>query len=284
MEEFYGRILHSRPSLSPEQERAALAEIERLAKHGTPHQLKRAKDRFIEANMRLVVRIARPYLRSPLREEIIQEGNMGLMRALETFNSSKGFRFNTYASWWIRAYIRRYMHENRRIVRVPEGMEKMISQVRRLDSVSTAKNEPEIDSSRVARELSVSLELAGVLITLARVTSEHVSLDAALFDDEINGKALSTILQGGDMNDDVDLRELARWNALTIERGLHALSARERKIIIERFALSEELTNEKTLREIGDELNLSRERVRQIQDEAFQKMRHSLARVHAQAG
>lgn len=274
MDEFYGRILHSRPHLSAEQERAALDELGELSRSGTKEALKRAKDRFIEANLKLVVRIARPYLASPLHEEIIQEGNMGLMRALETFDSSRGCRFNTYASWWIRAYIKRFMHENGRLVRVPEGMEKLIAQVRRLESVSVASTGfmPSIDA--VASALKLSHQQADFLIELSESLRAHLSLDAAVFEGERTGKTMGDLIQGGDLNDDVERMHALRRARLRAARALECLSARERRVIEERFELDG--NDAETLENIGRTMGVTRERVRQIQAEATVKMRRAL--------
>lgn len=228
------------------------------------------KDRFVRANLRLVVSISRRYNRGRMSLiDIIQEGNIGLMKAVERFDYKKGFRFSTYASWWIRHAISRAMADKGRAVRVPVHMldshykvQKITSAMRTL--MGRAPTLAELSETTGLPEDKLSKMLPGV-------TETPLSLDRTVGDDE--GLRFIDFLEDESPCDPSEKMQNEAWRS-EVERLMAQLSPMENRILRLRFGFENE--TELTLKEIGEQYNLSRERIRQLQEQALGKMRRQL--------
>ncbi len=256
-----------RPSLRV-VDTARLAWIARIDE--STRVVRSAKDRFVRANLRLVVSISRRYNRGRMSLiDIIQEGNIGLMKAVERFDYKKGFRFSTYASWWIRHAISRAMADKGRAVRVPVHMldshykvQKITSAMRTL--VGRAPTLAELAETTGLPEDKLSKMLPGV-------TETPLSLDRTVGDDE--GLRFIDFLEDESPCDPSERMQNEAWRS-EVERLMGQLSPMENRILRLRFGFENE--TELTLKEIGEQYNLSRERIRQLQEQALGKMRKQL--------
>ena len=228
---------------------------------------KRALEELVKANLRFVVSVAKEYQNQGLpMEDLINEGNLGLLKAAQRFDETRGFKFISYAVWWIRQSILQALAEQSRIVRLPLNRVGTLNKVgRMLDSLGQEyEREPSFDE--LAEHLNMtSKELAETLKTSGR----HLSLDAPFQQGE--GNRLLDVVQSDQLPSPESqlMRESLRHE---IDRVLNTLSAREAKIIKMYFGIDRE--RPLTLEEIGEEFNLTRERVRQIKERALRKLRH----------
>jgi len=261
----YLREIGQIPLLTVEEER----ELARRARQGDND----AKARLAAANLRLVVSIAKRYtgLGLPLLD-LIQEGNVGLMRAIEKFDPERGYKFSTYATWWIRQAITRALTQTSRSIRLPESL---IQRLRRLQEAETAwiqeHGEPPTDE-----ELAEILGIPVEQVQEARQAPQYTpSLDQPL-DEEEEGDELEQLVSNGSLPSPLRtaLKELRREE---LRKALEILSERERRVLSLRYGLEDD--EPKTLEETGKLLGISRERVRQIQNEALEKLRHPKIRA-----
>jgi len=230
----------------------------------------RVKNRFVAANLRLVVSIARRYNRGrmPLID-LIQEGNLGLIKAVERFDHLRGYRFSTYASWWIRHAISRALADKGRAVRIPVHM---------LDTYNRVQRTTQQMAARLGREPSlqeVSVETGIALEKLERIQKDWAetpfSLDKPVNDED--GRRFIDMLEDDKVISPLEHVMTMSWSN-EVHRLLDTLSPMEARILRWRFGLDDE--EELTLKEIGDKYNLSRERIRQLQEQALTKMRKQI--------
>jgi RNA polymerase primary sigma factor len=233
-----------------------------------------ARNDFVKANLRLVVSIARRFNHGRMAlADLIQEGNLGLMKAVERYDFRRGFRFSTYASWWIRHAISRALADKGREVRLPVHMidaQHRLTKARR-QLVGALGREP--NTEELAKATNMPIDKVEKMRSW--LLEQSISIDKPVGDDE--GRVLGEVLEDPDREDASPTQDL-EWEALTTEvrELLRELRPIEADILRQRFGLGTE--QELTLKEIGDKYNLSRERIRQLQEQALAKMRRALAR------
>ena len=227
----------------------------------------KALEKLTKANLRFVVSVAKQYQNQGLSlPDLINEGNLGLIKAAEKFDETRGFKFISYAVWWIRQSILQALAEQSRIVRLP------LNQVGSLNKINKAYSRFEQENERkpTAEELSIVLELPAEKISdTLRVSGRHISVDAPFVEGEAN--SLLDVL----INDDSPNADHALINeslSREIDRALATLTEREQDIIKLFFGIG---ASEMTLEEIGEKFGLTRERVRQIKEKAIRRLRHT---------
>lgn len=226
-----------------------------------------ALEKLTKANLRFVVSVAKQYQNQGLSlPDLINEGNLGLIKAAEKFDETRGFKFISYAVWWIRQSILQALAEQSRIVRLP------LNQVGSLNKINKAfaRFEQEHERTPSAEELAIELELPKEKVTdTLRVAGRHISVDAPFADGEDNS-LLDVLVNPDSPNADRGL--INESLATEVDRALETLTERERDIIKYFFGIG---CPEMTLEEIGEKFDLTRERVRQIKEKAIRRLRHS---------
>ncbi len=255
----YLREIGKVPLLSGEKERELAIRVEA----GDAE----AKQQIIDANLRLVVSIAKKYIgRGMLFLDLIQEGNLGLIRAVEKFDYRKGFKFSTYATWWIRQAITRAIADQARTIRIPVHMVETINKMVRISRQLVQKLGREPSDEEIAREMEIE---SGRVEEIRRIAQLPVSLETPIGEEEDS--------QLGDFIEDRNMpspEDAAAGNLLheQIEEMLDALSDREREVLRYRFGLEDGRSY--TLEEVGRRFGVTRERIRQIEAKALRKLRH----------
>jgi len=255
----YLREIGKIPLLKPEEE----VELAKLVEAGDPV----GKSKLVEANLRLVVSIAKKYIgRGMLFLDLIQEGNLGLIRAVEKFDYRKGFKFSTYATWWIRQAITRAIADQARTIRIPVHMVETINKLIRVSRQLVQRLGREPAAEEIAAEMGIASDRVE---EIQRIAQEPVSLETPIGEEEDS--------QLGDFLEDKELpspEEAAAGQLLReqLEGMLEDLTEREKEVLRLRFGLED--GHPYTLEEVGRRFGVTRERIRQIEAKALRKLRH----------
>ena len=245
--------------LSPDEER----DLARRMAEGDES----AKKRLSEANLRLVVSIAKRYVGRGMQFlDLIQEGNMGLLKAVEKFDYTKGFKFSTYATWWIRQSITRAIADQARTIRIPVHMVETINKTGRVSRQLLQKLGREPSPAEIAAEMGIPVEK---VIEIQKIAQDPVSLETPIGEEE--DSHLGDFLEDDKAASPSDRAE-AKMLREQLLQVLDTLTPRENEVIRKRYGLDD--SRPKTLEEVGREFNVTRERIRQIEAKALRKLRH----------
>jgi len=242
-------------------------QLEGFVKDRKLFAMKKARDKLIDSNLRLVVSIAKRYMNRGLTfSDLIQEGNIGLMRAVDKFDWRRGFKFSTYATWWIRQAITRAIADQARTIRIPVHMIETINKLKRIQRELEQKHEREPTAKEIAKVMEIDAERVEEILKISQEPSSLQTKVGSEGDTE-----LSEFIQDEEMDSPEDSASYELLKAHVVE-VLDTLSERERKVLELRFGLHD--NNPRTLEEVGKVFGVTRERIRQIEAKALRKLRH----------
>lgn len=244
-----------------------LKEVLRVIETGEA-RVREAKDELIKANLRLVISIAKRYMNRGLQFlDLIQEGNIGLMKAVDKFEYQRGYKFGTYATWWIRQAITRAIADQARTIRLPVHMVEVINKLNRISRILVQQIGREPSLEEIAKKMGVSLDH---LQKILRITKKPISLETPIGDDEES--RLEDFIED---EKGISPQDAAINSNLVKQtrKVLSTLNKREEKILRLRFGIGEK--HDHTLEQVGQDFNVTRERIRQIEAKALRKLKHS---------
>ncbi len=255
----YLKEIRTIPLLTAKEE----VELSKLIKKGD----EKARKHMIRSNLRLVINIAKRYMYLGIPFlDLVEEGNLGLMKAVDKFNHKKGFRFSTYAAWWIKQSITRSISEQGKMIRVPVYMNELIAKWKKTKESMSQKLKAVPEDGVIARKMKISREKMGQInFWLSTTTS---SLEASIGDED-EGQVMDLVEDQNSVSPDMEISRF--MNKERVENLLEIMNERERKILDMRFGLADGKAH--TLAEVARKLGVSRERIRQIEEEALKKLR-----------
>lgn len=248
------------PLLTPEEEA-------RLAKRVSQGDFE-AREHMIKANLRLVVSVARRYTGNGMHiEDLIQEGNMGLMRAVEKYDVTKGFRFSTYATWWIRQAITRAIADYSRTIRIPVHSNEIINSMKRFNSRFEVENGRKATDEELSEALACPIEK---IKECKLISQDIVSLNCPVGNEENKDTTMLEFISDDKNIEEETIKKIEYANLLEVVRT--KLTEREATVMLLRYGLLD--GRERTLEEVGQNFGVTRERIRQIENKALRKLRH----------
>lgn len=227
----------------------------------------KAKERMIKSNLRFVVSVAKQYKNQGLSfNDLINEGNLGLIKAASRFDETKGYKFISYAVWWIRQSILQALAEQSRVVRLPSNKISVLNKIHKTRSALQNKFEREPTMEEIAGIMETSED---EIYNTLKISGQHLSIDSPIKDGEDN-RLIDVLKSDQSPQPDSEITDFSL--SVEIERALATLSVREKEVITMYFGIDR--YEPLTLEEIGQELSLTRERIRQIKEKALQRLRH----------